>query len=87
MSNKETLEEWYAAKWRKFRWSPIFWWYRSREWLDDLWWRWKTRGMVMEEIVANYYPDLLHTYYWDEHPEDWDDGCFCVQCRSYMANE
>jgi hypothetical protein len=43
--------------------------------------------MVMEEIVANYYPDLLHTYYWDEHPEDWDDGCFCVQCRSYMANE
>jgi hypothetical protein len=28
-----------------------------------------------------------HTAYWDEHPEDWEDGCFCATCRSYMANE
>lgn len=28
--------------------------------------------------------DIAHTYFWDEHPEDYDKPCLCAVCRSYM---
>lgn len=43
--------------------------------------------MTLEELrayVLNEYPEYIHTFDWDECPEDWDDVCFCVLCRSYM---
>jgi hypothetical protein len=29
-------------------------------------------------------PKYAHTWDWDEHPEDYDDACYCALCRSYV---
>lgn len=44
------------------------------------WQEWK-------ENVKKHYPDYYHTIEWDEHPEDYDDTCFCATCRDYMAQD
>jgi len=84
--HREDLSEWYAEKQRQFRRSPRYWYECAKLWLGEWWWYFKNRNKTMEEIVAAQYPDLVHTLHWDEHPEDWDDGCFCAACREYMAN-
>ena len=28
--------------------------------------------------------EYAYTYFWDEHPEDYDEPCLCATCRSYM---
>lgn len=30
---------------------------------------------------------FAHTYFWHEHPEDYNDTCVCSTCRSYMGSE
>ena len=30
-------------------------------------------------------PEYGHTVDWDEHPEGYDDPCWCGLCRSYMG--
>ncbi len=47
---------------------------RLKEWRYRRWWK-------------RNYPEAFHTFDWDEHPEDWDDGCICHTCRSYMSGE
>lgn len=37
--------------------------------------------------VWKHYPDFYHTLAWDEHPEDYEDTCFCATCRDYMAQD
>ena len=32
--------------------------------------------------VTETNPDAVHTLDWDEHPEDYDEICFCTECRS-----
>jgi hypothetical protein len=27
-------------------------------------------------------PELAHTLEWDEHPDDWNDECFCYECMT-----
>ena len=52
------------------------------------------RMTELETALANYkgafdmmeaHPEHAHTFFWDEHPEDHDDPCLCVTCRSYMG--
>jgi hypothetical protein len=78
MSNKETLEEWYEKKLKRFRWSPRYWWeywkLRFEEWRYRRWWKREC-------------PELFYTFDWDEHPEDWDEPCICSECRSLMASD
>ena len=33
--------------------------------------------------VGETCPEAVHTLEWDEHPEDFEDPCFCSTCRSY----
>jgi len=43
--------------------------------------------MTLEELkadVAKHNPALLHTFEWESHPESWDHGCYCAECRSEM---
>lgn len=42
---------------------------------------------IFKEDVKKYQPQYYHTLEWDEHPEDYDDTCFCATCRDYMAQE
>ena len=44
---------------------------------DELWTR---------DHVAKFDPEYLHTWDWDEHPEDYDDPCYCASCRSYSGD-
>ncbi len=32
------------------------------------------------------HPEIAHTYFWDEHPEDWNDPCLWSTCRSYVGD-
>lgn len=38
---------------------------------------------IYEMLAAH--PEFAHTYWWDEHPEDYNDPCLCATCRSYMG--
>lgn len=87
VANQDDLSEWYADIQKRMRRSPRYWYECAKLWLGEWWWYLKNRNKTMEEIVAAQYPDLVHTLHWDEHPEDWDAGCFCAECRGYMANE
>ncbi|MHC4310920.1 MAG: hypothetical protein ACYSW3_00430 [Planctomycetota bacterium] len=78
---------WFNQTLAKMRRSPRFWWEYFKIWIVEVWLGWKWRNKTVYEIIEIQYPDLAHTAYWDEHPEDWEDGCFCATCRSYMANE
>lgn len=40
-----------------------------------------------KEAVKKDYPEYYHTLAWDEHPEDYNEPCFCATCRSYMAED
>ncbi len=37
--------------------------------------------------IKKHYPEYYHTLEWDEHPEDFDEPCFCATCRSYMVED
>ena len=37
--------------------------------------------------VKEYYPEYYHTLEWNEHPEGYNDPCFCATCRSYMTDD
>ena len=47
------------------------------------------RAEILEAILSlmESMGDKAHTYYWDEHPEDYDEPCICATCRSYMGGE
>ena len=87
LPNQQSPAEWYAEVQRRMKRSPRYWLEYARLWISEWWYAWKIRNKTLEEIVAAQYPDLVHTIHWDEHPEDWNDGCFCATCRGYMANE
>lgn len=36
---------------------------------------------IDREWVTRNRPELLHTWDWDEHPEGYEDECFCYECR------
>ena len=40
---------------------------------------------VYELIEAHQ--EVAHTFWWDEHPEDYNDACLCSECRSLMASD
>ena len=42
---------------------------------------------LFKEEVKRHYSKYYHTLDWDEHPEDYDDPCFCATCRAYMAED
>ena len=39
------------------------------------------------EWVKKNDPKHLHTFDWDQCPEDWDNGCYCRECRAIMAQD
>lgn len=42
-----------------------------------------SKYMAVFSIMKDH-PEIAHTYFWDEHPEDYDDPCLCAVCVSYM---
>jgi hypothetical protein len=41
----------------------------------------KYRAFTKEWLEA-FQPELAKTYDWDEHPEGYDQACYCGECRS-----
>ena len=41
------------------------------------------KDCLSEAQAQRDYPEYAHTWEWDEHPEDYEDMCFCADCRSY----
>jgi len=38
---------------------------------------------ITEEWVKKNDPKYAHTWEWDEHPDEYDEWCWCASCRSY----
>jgi len=36
------------------------------------------------DYVKKNEPELANTFDWEEHPENYEDCCYCALCRSYM---
>ncbi|MCK5132385.1 MAG: hypothetical protein KAR40_09580 [Candidatus Sabulitectum sp.] len=41
---------------------------------------------TLEEYKADMEKGYEHTFDWDEHPDGYDDICYCKDCRDYDAN-
>lgn len=38
---------------------------------------------LSEDRAQRDYPEYAHTWKWGQHPEEYEDICFCAECRSY----
>jgi hypothetical protein len=43
----------------------------------------KNLNELKQEVAKWESLKYAHTWFWDEHPEDYNDPCLCATCRSY----